>query len=134
MQLQQNRFLWYHLPAIGWAVLIFVASSIPNASLPPIGIEYEDKWIHLLIYGVFGFLVARSFFIQAKSRWMWQYFWLFSIAIGVVYGITDEFHQRFVPGRYPEILDAVADAVGSILGVMIFLLISKKRWRGKKKN
>jgi len=127
MDVQQNRFVWYHLPAIGWAIVIFIASSIPNASLPPIGVEYEDKWTHLLIFGVFGFLVARSFFVLTRPRWLWQNFWLFAILVGIVYGISDEFHQLFVPGRYSDVWDALADAIGTILGVVVFLVFFKKR-------
>jgi VanZ family protein len=45
---------------------------------------------------------------------------LMSIGSATLYGISDEIHQIFVPFRQADILDAVADAIGSICGVTIF--------------
>jgi len=42
---------------------------------------------------------------------------LAAVAIAVVYGISDEFHQSFVPGRAVEAKDLMVDAIGSVVGV-----------------
>ena len=39
-----------------------------------------------------------------------------AIAIASLYGVTDEYHQLFVPGREFDVLDLVADTIGSIVG------------------
>jgi VanZ family protein len=41
--------------------------------------------------------------------------WLVVILV-VLYGLLDEFHQYFVPGRTVDIYDALADAAGALLG------------------
>jgi len=113
-------FVEYQLPAIIYAMAIFVVSSIPYAQPPPLGIVYEDKWIHLLEYGGLGFLVARAFYFQNRHGWLRRrWFWMAVLAT-FAYGITDEIHQWFVPGRYADILDAVADGLGGLLGAYFF--------------
>lgn len=42
---------------------------------------------------------------------------LFAVLIASLYGVSDEFHQFFVPGRVASVFDVFADVVGSILGV-----------------
>ena len=39
-----------------------------------------------------------------------------AIMISTLYGISDEYHQMFVPGRTFDVLDMVADAIGSVAG------------------
>jgi VanZ family protein len=36
--------------------------------------------------------------------------------MAALYGVTDEFHQSFIPGRFPSAADLVADTVGAIVG------------------
>ncbi len=52
-----------------------------------------------------------------------------SILIGVVYAMTDEFHQSFVGGRAMQITDVLIDSCGVITGVLfaifVFFIISK---------
>jgi VanZ family protein len=43
------------------------------------------------------------------------------ILVGVLYGVTDEFHQAFVPGRSVSVFDWIADVVGVLMGYTIFL-------------
>lgn len=49
--------------------------------------------------------------------------------IGILYAVSDEFHQYFVPGRSCELRDMCIDAVGVVLGVAISVLLGfdKKR-------
>ena len=56
--------------------------------------------------------------------------------IGTTYAITDELHQRFIPGRSAQIIDVVIDAEGNLLGVLGVLLIVMliKRNKEKRKN
>jgi VanZ family protein len=35
-----------------------------------------------------------------------------------LYGASDEWHQSFVPGRYPAVSDWLADAAGIVIGYM----------------
>lgn len=53
-----------------------------------------------------------------------------SISAVIVYGISDEFHQGFVPGRTVDVMDAIADSIGGILSASVIFLLS--RWRSRK--
>lgn len=103
---------------------IFYLSHQPGDSLylPPMpGI---DKLAHLLVYGV---LAAATLF-ALDERWKAVRSWslvLVTTTLCLVYGITDEIHQSFVPGRYPSLEDLLADGAGAILVCVVWL-----RWRG----
>jgi VanZ family protein len=46
-----------------------------------------------------------------------------AFALAVLYAISDEFHQSFVPGRYPDVRDVLVDAAGALVAVLVL------RWR-----
>ena len=96
------------MPAILWLTLIFVLSSQPT--LPSTG-QVTDKQAHAFTYGVLALLC-----LMGLTRWRWR-----SIAgaqpagrlrMAVLYGVSDEIHQSFVPGRNPDVADVAADAAG----------------------
>jgi VanZ family protein len=51
---------------------------------------------------------------------------LLSISVSTAYGISDEIHQYFVPCRTADVMDALADMVGSCIGVMLYFLLVEK--------
>ncbi|MBQ9072182.1 MAG: VanZ family protein [Bacilli bacterium] len=51
---------------------------------------------------------------------------LISSVFGILYGISDEIHQYFIPGRSCEIRDVIIDSAGVIFGIIIFMLIYHK--------
>jgi VanZ family protein len=54
---------------------------------------------------------------------------LAAIALATMYGVSDEFHQSFVPGRSPDRFDVVADCVGATIGVALgWLAGAVHRW------
>src|SRR5262245_34347247 len=102
--------LW--APVVAYMALIFVASSISQPV--PAGIELPDKPIHACEYGVLAALFVRAItggWRTAMTKWTI----LAAVAFATLYGVTDEFHQSFVPGRDVEALDVVADACGATL-------------------
>ena len=46
-----------------------------------------------------------------------------SMIIGLIYAITDEIHQAFVPGRGALLTDVILDSIGVITGIFIAMLI-----------
>jgi VanZ family protein len=100
--------LW--LPVIIYMGALFFVSSLSTIPSPPGGIT--DKHEHFFFYGILAALTLRAL---AKGEWrrIRLATALGAIAISSAYGVSDEFHQRFVPGRDYEILDMVADAMGS---------------------
>ncbi len=100
--------------AAGWAVVIFLLSSIPGRSFPQYKILSYDKVLHALVYSVFGALC----FLAVRRTWALKTSWLIGLSalLAVAYGLTDEFHQLFVPGRSADLHDALADGIGGLLG------------------
>ncbi|MDP8206512.1 MAG: VanZ family protein [Candidatus Electryonea clarkiae] len=104
------------LPPVSWAIIIFAISAIPSGRIPPLTILSSDKLIHMTVYAILGILAFRAFNgtgsrIQAP--------WIICLFC-VLYGFGDEFHQMFVPGRNPSIFDVAADAIGAIIGIILW--------------
>lgn len=108
-----ERWLWA-LAAVAWAALIYALSSIPagdgGIDLPDI--PGLDKVAHAVSFGILAVLLAQA--LRATGE-------IASLVVAVVltslYGVTDEWHQRFTPGRDADVLDWVADTIGAVLAV-----------------
>ena len=125
------RALWIWGPAIALMVAIFGASAISDLPAPPAGLS--DKTVHALVYGLLGALVLRA---VARAEWAGVTIVAAPVAalISSLYGVTDELHQGFVPGRSTEALDMVADAVGAsgAAGAIWAWSIIRASWREQK--
>ena len=110
-----KHFFKYQFPAIGWAIIIFLGSSIPAKYIPQHTIFTYDKLIHIALFLVFGVLVYRALEPLKVRDSLSLGRIVFSISIVILYGILDELHQGSVPGRTLDIWDAVADAIGGII-------------------
>ena len=100
---------------LAYAGVIFYLSSRtwPNAPSFP----YADKIAHIILYTGFGGLVLWSL---RKTRFRGNsYIYAVAIILSTSYGLSDEVHQLFIPGREFSIFDLMADAVGSAIGVLV---------------
>lgn len=113
-----NHF-WLKVPAILYAALIFSLSSLTKTPPIEIPIWNVDKLVHMLEYTIFGILLVLAFRSDQIGKPMRRANFQ-SIILGVLYGLTDEIHQYFVPGRTSSLADLGADALGILLGVWIF--------------
>ncbi len=104
-------------PAAVWAAIIFVLSSIPARAFPATNLLSYDKVIHALVYSVLGALS----FVAIRRTSSLGVIWIIAVAtaMAVLYGMTDEFHQLFVPGRSADWHDVVADGIGGLLGAAL---------------
>lgn len=114
------RLLRAWSPALVWAALIFAVSHRPTVSLPDL--SHADKVSHAAAYAVLGVALAHALHRSRARAWP-----LWSVALGWLYGASDEFHQSFVPGRSPEAADWVADAVGVLIGTFVY-----QRWLARR--
>lgn len=117
---QMGRFIKYHLPACLWAILIFALSSIPRPQPPSMGVKVADKLYHFMEFFIFGFLLARAF-LSIASQGKEHKAVLVAAALGIFWGVVDEIHQAFVPGRDASFFDAFADAAGVLFISAIML-------------
>jgi VanZ family protein len=116
-----RHFLWYRFPAIAWMTAIFVQSSISYLTVPDMGFSAQDKIAHGVEYAILGWLLTRALLVQRQAR---NAIWL-AMVIACCYGVTDEIHQGFVPGRYADVGDIIADCVGAIFVAGIYSLRRK---------
>ncbi len=107
-----------------WAAVIFVASSLPKGGPVPLPGAGIDKPVHGLVYGVLGALLcltARSRGSVPRRAALW------GALLGLAYGVSDELHQTFTPGRTASAADVLADVIGATLGALLALL-APARW------
>ena len=123
MRIYKSILRW--LPPIAVMGVIFGFSSIPSQEMPSFGLWdlVVKKGSHMLGYG----LLALAYWYGLrfnKRRW-----WL-ALFLAVLYALTDEFHQSFVPGRHPSWVDAlVFDGGGAVIAMGLANL-----WRAKMKS
>jgi len=90
------------------------------------GTEYVwDKVLHVVEFTGLGLLGLRAFHGGLTRPRLGP-----TLAAGitvVLWGISDEIHQSFVPGRDASALDAVADAVGFGVAVIAAFVIARLR-------
>lgn len=107
-----------------WMLVIFGLSCIPGKSIPKVGITSLDKVVHIIIYGILGALLIRAFWKTriASNRLNINLagMIILSIIIASAYGVSDEWHQKFVKGRECDALDLAADIAGAAIGVFIY--------------
>jgi VanZ family protein len=98
--------------------IIFYASSLPANDVPPL-FPFQDIVFHLGIYLMLAYFFARAL-QNTSTHIVAKKVMLFAIIFGVLYGITDEFHQSFVPGRDASILDLFVDSIGTFIGSLYY--------------
>lgn len=109
--------IWF--PFGGWLILIFILSAYPKAIIPQGKYISWDKIAHLTEFGVLGYLAARAAYFSGVS--VLHKYWLpLTLVFGIIYAVSDEWHQLHVPGRWASPYDVIADSVGIILGIWFF--------------
>ena len=109
-------YIWHWTPAVIWMGFIFYSSS--QSISVSIGINGIDKFFHTVEYFILAYLLVRAI---ARSSENQNYKFIFIVAViaASLYGASDEFHQRFVPGRSCDIFDLMFDVFGSCLGAWL---------------
>ena len=79
------------------------------------------KGAHVAEYAALGALLA-VFFSTFPLKYSVQL--VLAASIGILYGISDEVHQSFVPGREGHVFDMFVDAAGAVFGAVLFTGIS----------
>ncbi|MBI4999418.1 VanZ family protein [Candidatus Gottesmanbacteria bacterium] len=112
-----KKFFSSWSPAILWAGLIFYLSSL--SVLPPTGNWFFDFIVpnlaHLTEYGILFALIWRA----RRNVFL-------SFVLTIIYALSDEFHQAFVPTRTASLIDILVDIFGMIIAwLVIWKLLPK---------
>jgi VanZ family protein len=105
--------------------VIVTATSIPGRFVPDVGGQYLDKVVHAFMYGVLGFLIARS--MNNPPRTTLLRVALASTVFCAAMGSLDEWHQQFIEGRTADVNDLAADCVGGAVGASIWATKARVR-------
>ncbi len=135
-----NRRLWRYVPVVLWMGFIFYASTsefsasntsriirpllvwlFPNISEERIALAhfFTRKAAHFTEYAILGFLTARAFSSSAH-RLLARGWFQFAMLLIVIYALTDEYHQTFVPSRTGSIYDCAVDTAGGLFALLVF--------------
>jgi VanZ family protein len=119
MRLQISKWL----PALLMMFVIFLISAQPPSHLP--NFDWADELVkksgHTVGYAILALLYWRAFEFKDAKRWAT---WL----LALLYAITDEFHQSFVPGRHPTIWDVmIFDNFGALISLWLVTQYRKQK-------
>lgn len=95
------------LAVVGWMGAIFVGSSVPGSQVP----GRFGSLGHFGEYAILGALLVLALTSPKRA--------LMAVALASAYGITDELHQLFVPGRCSDPVDWLVDTLGAMVGVYV---------------
>lgn len=115
------------LPFLLWCALVWHVSSAsdPNTEFS-VPFRVPDKLAHFLEYAAGGILAW--FALAGVGRWPRH---LSSPSVALVlctlWGVLDEVHQSFVPGRTADPADVAADACGAAAGAWTAELVARRR-------
>jgi VanZ family protein len=117
----QRSYIWPLLIALA----IFGVSSAPQFTSSEFNFYvYQDKIIHILVFGLLATSILRCPRFRS-SGWRGA---LVAALLTSAYGICDEFRQSFSPGRSVAMADWVADTIGAFIAVTVYL-----QWHGYRK-
>jgi VanZ family protein len=140
--------LWRYGPLVVWAALIFIGSgNVLSAEHTSILLPIV-KWLfpslsqeslntlhflirktgHLTEYAILGMLAAYAFRRSTHQLLRRHWFW-FSLLLAVIYALTDEYHQSFVPSRTASVYDSMIDSTGALIALMIIWLRHRRNDR-----
>ena len=96
---------------VGWAAVIFTASSIPGSGVPS-GFGSVAHYVEYAVFGALLRLLLATTPVHPEPT-------LTATAMASAYGVTDEVHQAFVPMRTPDPIDWVVDTLGALSGAWL---------------
>lgn len=97
------------------AVMDALAGLFKGISIQPETLHFIlRKGAHFTAYLVLGLLAAYAQEPKRRKEWLW------TLIICIVYAVSDEYHQTFIPGRSGELRDVLIDSAGSFTGLVFY--------------
>jgi VanZ family protein len=115
------------VPVVIYMAVIFYLSSLPEPVLPA---NVTDKSAHSFGYAGLAIVVTRAV-AGGLPRRVTARIALTVLMMTLAYGVSDELHQMFVPGRTADIYDVQADVIGAAMGTLVCWLWGIISFRGR---
>ena len=114
-----GRHVRQWLPVIAWCGIIFYFSGLPalDSGLDTVTDAVVKKIAHVAEYCILCLLVWRAVTKTFGKMVLGAYFW--TGCISLLYAISDEIHQSFIPTRNCRVTDVLIDAAGIFLALYI---------------
>ena len=112
-------------PFLAALALVFWLSSMSEV---PGAHYFWDKLLHTVGYAGLGVLALRAFHGGFERPRLAPT--VYAALAVILWGVSDEFHQSFVPGRNASGWDVCADACGFVLAVALLAIAMSRRDRG----
>ena len=117
-----KKYIIAYLPSVIWAAIIFFLSN--QESLPGFTVSALDflfkKTAHMFVYAVLYFLLFRAT-QQTNPQLSNRSQYIVPLLICLLYSVSDEIHQSFVPGRFSTFRDMGYDMLG-VSAVLLYQL------------
>lgn len=108
-----------------YRMLSLIKGLLPSFAEDAVNIETLHHIIrknaHFIAYFILGMLISIPLVKNHK-----RYYWYRAYAICVLYALSDEIHQLFVPGRAGQLKDVIIDSCGALFGVLLFAWMHRK--------
>jgi VanZ family protein len=112
-------------PAITYGFFIFFLSS---RSYPDALPSFDTKWLHPIEYLTLALFLSLAWHPFRRSKGTFVFI-LCVLISGILFAVSDEFHQSFIPGRTAALSDVLIDSVGLAFGCGLFLFAGFVRER-----
>lgn len=101
-------------------MIVTISSYFPFTIDPSIIHFFIRKSAHFIAYFILGLFMIHTFRLMYTLTTASV---MIAFGMTVLYAISDEVHQRFIPGRSGEVRDVLIDSVGSLMGIGVYLLL-----------
>lgn len=113
------------VPMLLYALFIYALSS---RSYPGAQVTVNTDLFHLVEFSTLGFLLACCCYPLLRRAGAWL-FTSTVVSSGLLYAVSDEIHQSFVPGRTATTVDLAYDATALVASCLFFLVMFRLRMR-----
>lgn len=118
------------VPPVLWMGVIFMLSHQSRLPYPE---DVSAKVISTLGHvGVFGILAVLVWWALGATSLPSGRRAVVAVLVAFLYGLADEWHQSFVPGRAPDVRDIVADVTGAILAMLVVRWLERRTRSGRR--
>jgi hypothetical protein len=107
--LRNKKINIFWILSLLYMILIFILSS-SHGSIINLSFSLSDKIVHVIEFGVLASLIYLALRDINTTK---HHLFVLAFVITFLYGVSDEIHQYFVPGRRADIFDVIANGIGA---------------------